>query len=124
MAKVYVSSHDLWAAKYMAQRLTQAGHTVVSTWHEREDKMTKEGAGGLIAVYNDPEIRSADALVLIACQGMVPGGKHVEAGIALGAGKRVYVLGDRENKLYYHPKADAVANVKMLLASLNGLTPG
>jgi hypothetical protein len=116
MAKVYVSSFDLLAARHVRDVLTAAGHAVTSTWHEPGSARATadEDWRGLIGGRNDLEIRSSDVLVLVACKNDVPGGKFVEAGIAIGAGKPVVVLGHRENRVLWHPLVKAVSGTEDL----------
>jgi hypothetical protein len=119
MAKVYVAGFDRWAARYVADELTKGGHKVVSSWHDAQDRpATDEGWTAVIGGTNAVQILACDVLVLIACKGEVPGGKHVEAGIAIGAGKRVVVLGKRENRLYWHPSVTEAADISQLLAAI------
>ena len=44
----------------------------------------------------------SDAILMFSAPRRVPGGKFVELGIALGAGKKVFLIGHRENFLMYH----------------------
>jgi nucleoside 2-deoxyribosyltransferase len=110
MKKVYISSFDLWAARHVRDVLRAAGHEVVSTWHEPGSARPESDDGWrtIIGDRNSREIHAADLLVLVACRNDVPGGKFVEAGIAIGAGKGVVVLGHRENRLLWHPLVLAV----------------
>lgn len=107
--KVYVSAFSVWEAKYVANYLRANGHTVASSWHESEERpATDEGWTGLLKKRNRPEIAEADVLVLVASKNAVPGGKFVEAGIALGLGKPVVVLGERENRVLWDEGVTAV----------------
>ena len=120
---LYVSAHDVLAARHVAAELTKAGYTLASDWHAQavpggrtssltdDDKVTE-------AAHNLTRLETADALVLVAAPDMVPGGKFVEAGAALGAGKRVYVVGRRENLLLWHPLVFAFPDVCDLIAAL------
>jgi len=56
-----------------------------------------------IAKRCDKDVRECDLLINIADEANVPGGKHVELGIALALGKRVIAFGRRENIFHYHP---------------------
>lgn len=117
--KVYVSAFSIWEAKYVANYLRASGHEVVSSWHEAGERpATEEGWTELLAKRNIPEIESADVLVLVASRNEVPGGKHVEAGIALGGKKRVIILGDRENRLYWHPLVSMAKSTEELKLAL------
>lgn len=126
--KVFVSSHDIVDARRAAAACEAAGHSVVSTWHlgarpvkpaadmtddERRDK----------ARSTAHQIGMADVLLLVASDEKVPGGKFVEAGVAIGRGKRVVVWGGRENLLMHHPLVTAWADLAAAVAALNGGRP-
>lgn len=113
MAQVYISANDATKAELLAGVLMDRYHNVVSSWH---------GANGSVSGpdpenRNYPEIESADTLVVIADNYPVPGGKHVEAGYALGRGKRVVVFGrDYDNRMYANDARVAlVKDVETLL---------
>jgi len=57
-----------------------------------------------IAKRCDKEVRECDLLINIADEANVPGGKHVELGVALALDKKVIALGRRENIFHYHPE--------------------
>lgn len=119
--KVYVASHDRWAACWVAHCLVLAGHRVVSTWHgapfgRTEDLSSVEREA--IAVRDVEEVVACECLVLVAAPDRYPGGKFVEAGIALGRGKPVLVLGRRENVLLWHPEVRAFNDMPWLLTAL------
>lgn len=99
MARFYVSSHDVDDARDAADILRAAGHEVVSTWHDQD----APPLSGTRSMRNFPQIRSCDVLVLIASDDPVPGGKLVEAGFALGCGKRVLTVGGIENAMLLGP---------------------
>ena len=104
--KVYVASHDRWAALHVASVLEDKGHFVTSMWHYKDFNATSlhsEAERAEIAAEDVADIRRADALVLIAGPDKYSGGKFVEAGVAIGLGKRVVVLGRRENMLLWLP---------------------
>lgn len=123
MDKFYISSFDLYAAKYIASVLLFHNYEVVSTWHEANEKpATEQDWTNLIASRNDPEIRSADALVLISSNAAVPGGKFVEAGMMLGLKKPVLVLGRIENRLLRHPLVKQCDNEEQLLECIQLLS--
>jgi nucleoside 2-deoxyribosyltransferase len=108
MTKVYVSSHDKLAARYVASVAREKGFEVVSTWHELPARDHTNGKSLSekrdIAERCHREIAGADIFVLIPSKDKVPGGKFVEAGIAIGLGKAVVTLGPRENLLMFHPQ--------------------
>lgn len=125
MAKVYVSSHDIDKAREAAAALEAAGHVVLSTWHlgdgpmRRSAEMTHDEMRDK-AKANLHQVNAADVLFLVAADDKVPGGKFVEAGAALGAGKRVVIWGRRENILLHHPKADAWTDLAGAVAAVGG----
>jgi hypothetical protein len=121
--KVYISSHDIEQAREVATALEQAGHMVVSNWHigthsmKRTADMTDEEMRDKSRA-NEGNIALCEMLVLISSQEKVPGGKFVEAGMALGMGKRVTVVGRYENMMLRHPRAKLVNSIEELVASL------
>lgn len=121
--RVYVSSHCVEKAREVAAACEAAGHSVVSTWHlgagpvGRSAGMTADEMRDK-ARANAHQIGACDVLVMVAADDRVPGGKFVEAGVAVGRGRPVVVWGRRENILMHHPAvrafdqlADAVAAV-------------
>ncbi len=97
--KIYVSSHDLLAAAGVAMILRQAGHKVVSTWHDEPHVGSTEDK----AQKNCNQIRKCETLVVHGGRYAVTGGKWFEAGFALALGKTVICLGERGNILAWHP---------------------
>lgn len=96
MSRVYVAAplHHLADAKAMAERLTKAGNTVVSTWHTGEPTVEAEAemvGPDYMAVADTcvSEVLMADALVLLYGPETTRHGSVFEAGIAAGAGLRV-----------------------------------
>jgi nucleoside 2-deoxyribosyltransferase len=119
--KVYVSAHGFWEAKYVADVLRSKGFKVVSEWHLDKPLLNmSDETKRAKATVNVSLISSADALVIVACNEFVPGSKFVEAGVALGLGKKVVVIGHRENMLMHHP---AVHDVESPLEAAAYLRP-
>lgn len=123
--KVYVASHCRWAAEHIAEVLCEHGIVVISTWHTMPFHPTEHHAQNErqeIAEIDACEVISADALVLVAGPDKYSGGKFVEAGIAIGLGKPVVVIGRRENMLLWHRLVSSVDEpshaAKALVASL------
>lgn len=109
--KVYVASHDRWAASYVASVLSNKGHEIVSRWHSKEFLPTSEHTAlerNAIAMEDVEDVRACDVLVLVSGPDKYSGGKFVEAGIALGLFRRVVVIGRRENMLMWHPLIQCV----------------
>ncbi len=122
--KIYVASHDRWAAEYVATRLWQKDYRVVSTWHShgflRKEEMTDEQKQH-DANRDVGEVMQCDALVLVSGPDRYPGGKFVEAGIAIGRGKHVFVLGPRENVLLWSDMVTQCASETELFDMLRGV---
>jgi hypothetical protein len=64
----------------------------------------------LIATEDVIDVINCDSLVLVSGPDKYLGGKFVEAGIAIGLGKRVIIIGRRENMLLWHPWCETVSS--------------
>lgn len=109
--KIYVAAHCRWAGNHVATVLREAGHQITSRWLDMEFKPTDQHSSNekpAIAQIDFDDDAEADALVLLAGPERYPGGKFVEAGIALGLGRRVVVIGRRENMLMWLPTVEQV----------------
>lgn len=127
--KVYISCHHRDPANALSAELTAAGHEVVSTWHAATcprpaaDDRSKWAES---AKRNVAAVLGADALVVVACPDhvarvrCVPGGKFVEAGVALSGGRRVFTVGGVENGMLFHPHVEHVDDAAELVAALGG----
>jgi nucleoside 2-deoxyribosyltransferase len=104
------------AAAYLESR----GIEVVSSWHREiyapgidiRTLATEVNQG--IAEKDWEEILESDALILWTedPNHQPPrGGRHVEFGIALALGKRLLVLGDRENIFHHLPQVEVLADL-------------
>lgn len=108
---IYISAHSLSEAQALAQRLTDLGYLVVSTWHAEKpwasdgttpppesthDSLRKK------ALRNFEAISNADAFVNIVAPDKVTGGKFVELGVALANDVDAYLLGDRYENVMSH----------------------
>lgn len=101
-----------------AATLEEAGHTVVSTWHESTREIHEGTIGtspendddgvGLHAQKDLDDIKECDALIHLTgayCYELVAapvhwfhtGGRHVEQGYAMALGKDVHLIGEPEN---------------------------
>lgn len=119
--KIYIASHSQELARALAEKLVAAGHTITSSWLAVPFNPTVTHTGQerqLIAAQDTQDVLDADVLVLMAGPDKYPGGKFVEAGIAMGAGRKVFVLGRRENMLLWHPAITAAETVEELIAAL------
>lgn len=72
----------------------------MSTWHEEppgDDNALPAEAKMNVVARDFAEIRSADALILVAPSGPARGGCWFEAGFAYALGKRVIIMGETPN---------------------------
>lgn len=92
-----------------ARQLRAMGHIVTSGWLRERDDLS----GDLVdspAIYRDRaerdlnDIRMSEALIYFTEDpnvGIKRGGRHFEAGFAVGIGKSLYIIGPRENIFCY-----------------------
>lgn len=112
--KIYVACHSREIADATATALIERGHEVTSRWHSKAFHPTSQHTPeecAAIAQEDYDDIAAADALVLVAGPDKYSGGKFVEAGIAIGMGKPVTVIGRRENMLLWLPSVRVVNSV-------------
>jgi nucleoside 2-deoxyribosyltransferase len=117
--KIYLAGPLSWAWRLhpVARRLTAAGHVITSRWlYQRPSS----GARLRLAAAQDlADIDAADVVIHFTQAGKYVGGaRHVEAGYALGTGKRLVICGPRENLFYHLPHVDQVSTWPDLLQLL------
>lgn len=104
----------------VAEYLESMGVEIVSTWLQETYSPTVDirtlpgGINQALAEKDVEEIRSCDVLIFFAeDQDQQPprGGRHVEFGMALALGKRVVVVGDRENIFHHLPMVEAIPTI-------------
>jgi len=105
----------------VAAILARAGHEVTSRWIEGgrgddpaivpavEDLIQLSQADCLVSFTEDPQRNVAWA---------ARGGRHVEFGVALATGKRLCIVGPRENIFHHLLSVEAYASVGELVAGL------
>lgn len=122
--KFYVAAHDRLLASLVADTISHAGHECTSTWIKNEflptDKHTVEERMS-IAFEDVEDVCRSDVLVLVAGADKYSGGKFVEAGIAMGRGIPVIVVGRRENMLLWHHSIMSVDTVQMAAQVISNL---
>jgi hypothetical protein len=106
----------------IAAALIRAGHDVTSRWIQ--------GRGGdpdlVVALEDIGDLANADCLVTFTEQPergvawAARGGRHVEFGIALACGKRLCVVGPRENVFHHLPSVEVYPTVAGLIVGLSG----
>ena len=130
--KIYLAARlSLWPQMNQAAAfLERHGHAVTSRWQRRhalEPPVPRtEGSNPLLARFAAEDLEDvdhADAVVLFTESGKhFAGGRHVEAGYALGRGKRLIVFGPRENVFYHLPQVEQAANWDELVRILAKLS--
>lgn len=104
----------------VAAALSRAGHFVTSRWiHGRQN------APDLVSAVEDVEdLADADCLVSFTerptagVSWAARGGRHVEFGVAVATGKRVCVVGPRENIFHHLPRVEVFRSLDELIAGL------
>jgi hypothetical protein len=118
----------------VAHLLVGLGHEICCRWIESSEHDIMTGWNGVgvpdaldsarsaCAVDDVVDIHTADCLICFSdpSRSNLPsrGGHNVELGVALGAGKTVYVIGPRENIFFFHPAVRVYGELKDLLAEL------
>ncbi len=104
------------------EQLIKMGHMVTSSWLDTDWSCEVEGGSSAAppeyrakyAEINFNYVVSADCLITFTEEPDSGkgnrGGRHVELGIALGRGKRVIVVGHRENIFCHHPAVEFAAD--------------
>lgn len=93
--------------------LAGLGITVDARWidglHEKVDGVTTHEQSQRFATDDINDLMAADIVIsftenpAVRAEGRARGGRHVEFGIALATGKRVIVVGHRENVFHHLP---------------------
>lgn len=125
--KIYIASHSQTRARELSEVLEANGYGVVSRWITCDPKFGhgvdaySDDERRALTVMDEEDVRLADALVLIAeaAGQYVPGGKHVETGMALALGREVIVMGRRENIFHWHPLVTLVRSTEEVLGTLD-----
>ncbi|MEX2381622.1 MAG: hypothetical protein WD490_04510 [Opitutales bacterium] len=111
-------------------RIRALGHEVTSRWVTCDTKFNhglraySDEEKTRLTLIDEEDVRAAiDGLVLVAeTDGkFVPGGKHVETGIALALGRPVYVIGNHENLFHWHPLVQVFPDEDAFFRFVEGL---
>lgn len=119
--KLYIAGASQEEARRVAKLCQDAGHEITSRWLEEDFAKTSsytEAERETIAKNDVHDVIEADAMVFLPSPMRIPGGKFVEAGVAIGHGKEVYILGHRENMLMWHPLTTTFDSVENFLRSV------
>jgi len=107
----------------VANRLKTFGFDIVARWvYGGEDGLSREQ----IAILDIADVDACDVLVSFTQPyGALTkgGGRHVEFGYALARGKRLVVIGSRENVFHHAPNVSVFPTLDDWLHHLNVLAP-
>lgn len=110
------------------RRLIQnEGHEVVAHWLDRAGDKKLWQPNEEAAQEDWDDVMAADMLLLLTSTphyGYTSGGSHTEFGLAMAAGKRVAVLGRRENVFHYLPGVEQFEAPGALVRWLRSLEGG
>jgi hypothetical protein len=128
--RFFIASHNREYARLLKLELERQGHECTSRWISSDSKFGSSEYSDeerrQLAVMDEEDVRRAiDGVILLAEMPghFVPGGKHVETGMAIALGHPVYVIGRRENVFHWHPSVSLFADSEQLLTYLNELNP-
>jgi nucleoside 2-deoxyribosyltransferase len=129
----YIASQKQENARPVRDALNAAGHACNASWLDLTGYASIPGDDAQrtqAALTCEGEVRECDALILVAEPDgeRVRGGKHVETGMAIALGKRVYVVngpwftehGKRENVFHWHPLVTVIPDAASLIAEIGG----
>ena len=123
--KFFIASHNRDYARLLRLELERLGHECTARWITSDHKFGtsdySDDERRRLALMDEEDVRrGTDGLILLAEMPghFVPGGKHVETGIALALGYQVYVVGRRENVFHWHPQVNLFESTEALLAHL------
>lgn len=113
--KIYIaaSAPNVEKAREVASLLRSWGYEPTSTWHDagdvgyeqhgaKEHEIEIPESMADKALLDEEHVRAADVLVIITGDTLTRGGRHAECGMAIALGKRVYLLGPREQVFHWH----------------------
>lgn len=127
------------AAKYAEAHVMRAwrdvlhaeGHAVTARWidgaHDMNDLGEHDAQRTQFAEEDLEDIENADCLILwnpLQLHGQGRGGRHVEFGYAIARGKRIVIVGDRENVFHYLGEVHVVPTVEAALGLLSAMQMG
>lgn len=121
--------------RQVRDELLARGHQVTSRWIDCHADIVGDFAASLtpeflnahpercstVGQHDVDDLKAADVVVSFTGGGG-KGGRHVEYGMGLALGKRLIVVGPRENVFHALPDVEVVANAEELLALL-GVAP-
>ncbi len=103
----------------VTSKLRWIGCEVVARWLWEKGDLLSD-----LATNNFDDIRLANMVISFteppseAVDGATRGGRHVEFGIGLALGKRMIVVGPRENIFHHYPSVEVYATLEEVIAKL------
>ena len=130
--KIYLAGRygRLEQFRELRSNLHELGHIVTSRWLDTNwSRNVDSGSSAApeehrekFALIDIQDVLSADCVINFTEEpdstNGKRGGRHVEFGIALQAGKRLIVVGFRENLFHHHPSVEFFTDVQELLKVL------
>lgn len=116
--------------KELAAELERMGHTVTSRWLETEWVNRPDQSSAAPPEYRQKyaaidleDVRAADVVISFTESpgDGSRGGRHVEFGYALALGKRMIVVGHRENLFHEHPTVEFFGSTWDMLRGVFGV---
>lgn len=111
-----------WLARSVRRDLTAEGFSVLARWIDKAEEVDANDTARL----DLDDITASDALVLVnpsAWAKRGTGGRHVETGYALAAGKPVYIFGARTNVFHHLTEVVVCQTVTELAQKLRDSLP-
>lgn len=112
--KIYIAALFSRRAEmeFHANKIKENGHEITARWvYGGEEGLTREQ----IALLDLEDVDRADIVISFthprgtATNG---GGRHVEFGYALARGKKLVLIGERENVFHHHHEVEVFSNVE------------
>ena len=111
----------------IADTLEKMGHVITSQWIDTNWEVTEKGSSAAPAEYREQhsvidmgDVEVAECVISFteeprSCRGR--GGRHVEFGMAAAWGKRLIVVGHRENVFHHLPLVEFFGTTAEMLGS-------
>ena len=98
-------------ARKLGIMLEDAGHEITSGWMMLINKsyFGDDWAGEVEATRDLQDVRDCEVLVSFIGDELTHGGRHTELGIALALGRRIILIGEKEQVFHYHPAVEVIA---------------
>lgn len=108
----------------LAKQLESRGHTVTARWLEGDHRLPREAdenrasRWSKLATDDFEDVEGCDVLIFLSEPkdgSSTRGGRHVEVGLALAWGRRVIIVGRRENIFHWLPQVEVVSEIEEVL---------